>query len=78
MIEGSSLMPLLIFSKMFVFQLSSFMTWSNSYTAAVNVSRSPASMASTRMLINFASRVDEKVVSREEYLVRLRFAVIES
>ena len=37
-IDGSSAMPFLIFSKIEVFQLSSFMTWSYSTTAAVNPS----------------------------------------
>lgn len=68
-------MPRLIFNNMLVFQLSNLVTWSNSKTAAVNISRSPASMASTRMLMNLASRVDVKVVSREPYFVKFRFAV---
>ena len=37
-IDGSSEMPFLIFSKIEVFQLSSFMIWSYSTTAAVNAS----------------------------------------
>lgn len=71
-------MPFLILSSMLVFQLSSFMIWSYSNTAPVNISTSPASSASIRIWMNFASRVEENVVSREEYFVRLRFAVIGS
>ena len=37
-IDGSSEIPFLIFSKIAVFQLSSFMTWSYSTTALVNAS----------------------------------------
>lgn len=42
------------------------------------MSESPASKASVIMLMNLASRVEENVVSREEYLLRLRLAVIGS
>ena len=58
-------MPFLIFSKIEVFQLSSFIIWSYSTTAAVNASRSFASMASARNPRNLHSRVDEKVMSWE-------------
>ena len=71
----SSSMPFLTFSRMLVFQLSNFVTWSNSKTAPVNVSTSPPSTASARMLTNLASLVEGKVVSREPYFDRLRFAV---
>ena len=68
-------MDRLILSKMFVFQLSSFVTWSYSNTAPVNISESPASRASMSTLTNFASRVEGNVVSREEYLDKFRLAV---
>ena len=71
----SSSMPFLTFSRMLVFQLSNLVTWSNSKTAPVNVSTSPPSTASARMLTNLASLVEGKVVSREPYFDRLRFAV---
>ena len=58
-------MPLLIFSKIEVFQLSSFITWSYSTTAAVNSSGSLFSKASIRMFRNLHSRVDVNVKSRE-------------
>lgn len=77
-ILGSSWMPLLIFKRIPVFQLSNFVIWSNSTTAPVNISWSPCSKASMRRLTNLASRVDEKVVSWDEYLVMLRLAVTES
>ncbi len=68
-------MLFLIFKSILVFQLSSFVTWSYSKTAPVNASMSPASMASTRMFTNLASRVEVKVVSRDPYLDRFRLAV---
>ena len=71
----SESIPFLIFRSILVFQLSSFVTWSNSKTAPVNASISPASMASTRMLTNLASLVEVKVVSSEPYLDRFRLAV---
>lgn len=71
----SSSIPFLTFNNMLVFQLSNLVTWSNSKTAPVNVSTSPLSTASARMLTNLASLVDGKVVSREPYFDKLRFTV---
>lgn len=61
---------------MLVFQLSNFVTWSYSTTAAVNSCWSPASKASIIAFRNLASRVDVKVVSSAEYLPIFRLAVI--
>ena len=71
---GSSWMPFLIFNKIFVFQLSSRITWSNSYTAVVNVSASFRSMARMRISMNLYSLVDEYVVSRDAYFLLFRSA----
>ena len=65
-IDGSSVMLLLIFSKIVVFQLSSFMTWSYSTIALVKAAWSFASIASVRKPKNLHSRVDGNVVSWEE------------
>lgn len=64
----------MIVSRIFVFQLSSFMIWSNSKTAPVNASTSPASTASISATMNLASRVEPKVTSCELYFWRLRCA----
>lgn len=73
--RNSSPISFLILSNIDVFQLSSLVTWSNSYTAAVKASWSPLSKASTKALTNLASRVEENVTSWLLYFCMFRLAV---